>query len=215
MTEQEMGVLLLVVVGVPAAIVWWIAQIAGKKKEARDARSQASARSTNLLAFLSKVRANAWTIAPISTRMLLQPDEKAYYEAPSVLLESRSRRVYAGGGLATRVGGVGVGGGGGTSTSVQELSRVDAGTFVLTNKRILFNGELQNRAIPISKVVVFDDESYPDAVEVAAENKQKCSVFTVPVPQQCGLILRWLRTGQFDAERAEQILTRAGAGRQG
>src|SRR5262249_28059046 len=74
---------------------------------------------------------------PVETRLILQKEEFALLEETCVgLQETRSFRVYAGGG--TRVGKIYLGGG--VSESEQRWKQIDSGTLTLTTNRIVFDG---------------------------------------------------------------------------
>ena len=117
-----------------------------------------------------------------NSSIILKTDERAYYEAPSSLYETRAVRYSTGGGVGFRVAkGVYVGGGGSRSLSEQEWNQVDAGMLTVTNKRLVFNGAKADRVVPLSKIVSANAASLSQ-VEVSAEGRQKSMMFDAVNP---------------------------------
>jgi type II secretory pathway pseudopilin PulG len=131
-------------------------------------------------AFLAGVRQRK-ALTPISTQLLLKKGEDAYLEAVCSLNETRAVRQYQSGGVGFRIAkGVYVGGGRGRSVSVPEMTRIDSGRLVLTNRRLIFDGSVNDRTVPLDKIVSVNN--FIDAVEISVENRQKSMYFTVPNP---------------------------------
>lgn len=106
----------------------------------------------------------------VETSFYLPKDEKAFLEENVSLLESRSRRHYSGSGAGFRVAkGIRVGGYSGSSISRQEWHTLDKGKIVLTNKQIIFQGEKENRQIPIKKIFGFDITN--DSISISSGKK--------------------------------------------
>lgn len=89
----------------------------------------------------------------IETTLLLEQGEHAFLEAIVPLYETRAVRYHQGAGAGFKIAkGVSIGGYQGRSESKQEWRKLDEGTLVLTNKRVLFVGNEQSRTIPLKKI---------------------------------------------------------------
>ncbi|MCF7834064.1 MAG: hypothetical protein K9L98_01080 [Candidatus Pacebacteria bacterium] len=120
-------------------------------------------------------------LEPISTSLLLEKDEYAFLKENTVLMESKSIRNSVGLGIGFRVmKGVHVGGYKGQSESNQELRSVESGDLIITNKKLVFRGTMENRVIPLSKII--EIKMHSDAIEIATTGRQKSSIFTVANP---------------------------------
>lgn len=154
----------------------------GIKTKKEKLLDQANKNLEDAQVFMDEVK-NKKALTPITTSFLLKPQEEAYLQTESFLLESRSTRYFqssgSGGGMRVMKG-VYVGGSSrsGKSESKQELKVIDKGDLVLTNQRLVFSGEKESRNIPLKKVSVF--ESQVDSVVITEEGKSKRMYFTVP-----------------------------------
>jgi hypothetical protein len=148
--------------------------------------------------------ANAWAdrfaggIRSVPTRLLLRDGEVALLDEPSILFESRSFRIY--GGAGTRVGGIYVGGG--ASESQQRLKQIDLGTLTLTTKRLVFDGERENRSVPMSQVLSV--RPWADAIEVSSERRSKSQIYRVANPIIWCSAVKAAAEGKFAVHRGEQ-----------
>jgi hypothetical protein len=125
----------------------------------------------------------------VAADIILKPGEAAFYSTPSALYETRAVRHYQSGHTGFRVAkGVWVGGTSGRSVSTQEWTRLDAGSLIITNKRLVFNGQKEERTVPLSKIVAVHN-SLAD-VQVAVEGRQKAMAFGVANPLIASLIIR-------------------------
>lgn len=52
--------------------------------------------------------------------------------------------------------------------------------MTLTNKRLIFDGAKENRAVPLEKIIPVNP--WLDAIEVSAENRKKSMLFPVENP---------------------------------
>jgi hypothetical protein len=114
-----------------------------------------------------------------SLPIILKKDEKIALRIPYVIYaEERSKRKSTGysgtsirvaKGLSFRVGSVG------ESSYSQELTDLDQGEFVITNKRYFFVGSQKNISQPLMKITIVD--SFMDALAISRENKQKTEYF--------------------------------------
>jgi hypothetical protein len=112
---------------------------------------------------------------------MLQRGEKAYMEASTELYETRAVRVHQGGWLSFRLTRrISVGRAAGVSRSLPQMTRIDTGRMILTNKRLCFEGRIESRTIAIGKIVSI--HPFLDGMEVTSESRQKSMYFKVPNP---------------------------------
>lgn len=117
--------------------------------------------------------------------IILQEGEKLHFNCFTSLLEERSVRVSYGGAVRV-VKGVYVGGSQGQSHG--ELKKVDSGYLTLTNKRLIFNGELRNIEFKLNKIVSV--EEFSDAIEIGASNRNKIATFIINEPKMRTIFIR-------------------------
>lgn len=106
--------------------------------------------------WLASVRANGGTLPIIRGLPIhLTKGEEGYFcDTSAVLYEPRSVRTGNVGGASFRVAkGVTIHSGGFSSESHDEWRETSRGTLYVTNKRIIFDGEMKNRVIPIADVM--------------------------------------------------------------
>lgn len=146
----------------------WFTSPSEKKKDVLKAEVAAFAES-------AKQRGG---LAVITVSIALKPGEQAFLEEQVTLKETRSftKRSSTGGALRVMKG-VYVGGSSGTSRSHNEWRDIDTGTLIITNQRIIFDGRMENRVMPIDRILSVNP--LLDGIEVSIENKQKSSFFTV------------------------------------
>jgi len=120
-------------------------------------------------------------LKPIVIDILLKEKESAYLEYITFLQETRAVRHYKSGGMGFRVAkGVYLGGSSGSSESKDEWRTLDKGRLILTNKRIIFDGQKENRTVPLEKIISVSP--CLDAIEVSSENRKKSMLFPVENP---------------------------------
>lgn len=96
-------------------------------------------------------------------------------------LEPRAVRYTKGGGSGASIRvakGVTIktGGGKSKSESVDEIKKIDIGTLTITNKRIIFSGNIKTISIDLNKLVNLTP--YKDGIATRRSNKQKTEYFT-------------------------------------
>jgi hypothetical protein len=133
----------------------------------------------------------------IDVNIMLQRGEGGILQERSNLLETRAYRVYGGGG--TRIRGIYVGGG--ASESHQRWRDIDSGTLVLTNKRLVFDGGSENRAVKLTDILSI--ECWADAIEVGTSRRQKSQVYTVANPYIWKRMIEMLAGGQIQMDEEE------------
>ena len=114
-----------------------------------------------------------------SLPIILKKDEKIALRIPYVIYaEERSKRKSTGysgtsirvaKGLSFRVGSVG------ESTYSHEITNLDQGDLIITNKRYFFVGSKKNITQPLNKITIVN--SFTDALAISRENKQKTEYF--------------------------------------
>lgn len=119
----------------------------------------------------------AGKITPLNVSIELKKDEFALLKEDSSLFESRSTRVYQGGGISFK----GIYVGSGESTSRYNLRKIDDGILTLTNKSIYFVGRLERRAVEMSDVLNAD--AFLDwKIAVSSRKNNRISYFKVSNP---------------------------------
>lgn len=124
----------------------------------------------------------------ISSRLLLESDEKAFLEEAVSCYETRAVRKNRGGFGGLRIiKGVNIGGYSGQSESDQEWRLVDSGTLTLTNKRLVFDGEKSNKFFVLSKIISV--ESFLKSIRLSSDGKTKDVEFSVNNPITWALLI--------------------------
>lgn len=117
----------------------------------------------------------------IATNVAMKSGESAFLMEQTVLSEARTVTKRSSTGMGLRMmKGVYIGGSSGESRGQAELQKIDAGILVFTNKRIIFDGRIENRVLPIDKIISINPSL--NSIEISTENKQKSSFFTVKNP---------------------------------
>jgi hypothetical protein len=164
-TDNVSGVYVLIGI----ALGYWVLKWLRKAIKVREAK-----------AFIARVKANNG-LSPINASLMLQRGEKAYMEASTELYETRAVRVHQGGWLSFRLTRrISVGRAAGVSRSLPQMTRIDTGRMILTNKRLCFEGRIESRTIAIGKIVSI--HPFLDGMEVTSESRQKSMYFKVPNP---------------------------------
>ena len=108
---------------------------------------------------------------PVDSPLILKAGEQAYLSVPATLARMTTRTHYAGhsSGFSFPIGHTGiryrVGSFRGEPVQQQSLTKLDTGTFVLTNKRLAYVGRTKSTSVALDKVMHF--EIYNDALSVA------------------------------------------------
>ena len=118
-----------------------------------------------------------YELTEISTSLMLKRGEVAYFDIYTTLSETRAERhhqsMFAG---KRNKNSTFFGGSAGKSKSRQVLTEIDSGSFILTNKRLVFDGKKTNRNIRLNKIMSVSIESNffgDDQLEISIENRQK------------------------------------------
>jgi len=167
---MELGILFIIIVG--AAIAMKLLMAHSKKS------SQMEKIYSNVIAmqkYISEIKKNK-KIPAINTSLILKEGEEAYLEDAVKLYEirsaSKSDRLYVAGRIMK---GVYLGGSTGVSRKFDELREIDSGKLVLTNKRVIFDGNFNARTIALEKIISI--EPYADGIEIACEDKKQSQLY--------------------------------------
>lgn len=127
-------------------------------------------------------------LEPIQTSLCLGEHERCYYQSSATLLEPRSVRntIHLGGGVRIAKGVV-VGAGNSYSESHDEWRELSSGALCITNKRIIFDGEMYNRTVKLSTLTAVSAEQLKLAV--SSSTRQRTMLFTgLNGKLACGII---------------------------
>lgn len=139
-------------------------------------------RKEDLEIVVQKLANGKINLTPVSSPVILKKNETAYISLPNITLsEPRAVRVSKSGGYGTSyrlAKGFTVHSGTGQSRSVShdEIMAIDIGTFVITNKRVVFVGSKKSVNIDLKKILSMT--VYKDGISIQRENKQKIEYFT-------------------------------------
>lgn len=127
--------------------------------------------------------------------IFLTQGEYVFLKENVSLKETRAVRKSTGGFGGLRVAkGITIGGWSGSSESHQEWRLLDSGDIILTNKKIVFRGEKENRTIPIDKIMALD--VFANGKEIAVEDKIKGIAFPVKNPYIWKIAISILRNAK-------------------
>jgi len=117
-------------------------------------------------------------IKPISCNLILSNGEECLrYETNVTLFEVRSVRnsVHTGGSMPLGKTGIRLGRAYSTSESTDEWRPIAKGQLYVTNKQIYFDGDKQDRKIPLSKISTIKADW--SGIEVSSDTRQKSMIF--------------------------------------
>lgn len=180
---MEIGI--LAILGLAIGITWLTISSIKRSKRLQEWRETCKLEAR---AFLRKIQSET-ALPKAHTNLMLKNGEVAYYCDDVDLYETRSVRTSTTGYTGVRVmKGVYIGGARGTSTSSQEWTCIASGKLVITNQRLVFDGDKNDRNILLSKI--FNAESTSDGVEVSCEGRQKSMIFACKNPLILAIIIR-------------------------
>ncbi len=156
--------------------------------EGRNRKDAALSVREDAHAFIEQLKSER-KLPTIPSALLLDEGERVIFEESTTLKETRAIRHSIGVGMGTSImKGVRVGTYKSRSESKQEWRLIDTGKLVLTNKRIIFNGEKENRAILVSQIISI--EAYRDGIELSIKSKTKGTIFSVSNPYIWNIAIR-------------------------
>ncbi len=130
--------------------------------------------------FIAKIKEHK-ALTPISSSLVLGPKEQAFLEEDSLLQETRSVRQFRSTGVRVRLmKGLSVGQSGGRAESHKEWRILDTGKLILTNKKLVFDGNKEDRTILLDKILTISPML--DAIEVSSSSRSGSMVFPVNNP---------------------------------
>lgn len=124
--------------------------------------------------------------------VILQKDEKAYWSEPGTLTEERAiRSNYGGGssGMSFRIAkGVTyrIGSHKGSITSEKKFVPVSEGEFIITNKRLIFRGNMKSFAVKMDKIL--DTHLFTNGFQFTEVNKTKPKLILFAEDGNCNII---------------------------
>jgi|ERR1035437_790097 hypothetical protein len=137
--------------------------------------------------YLDKIKATK-SIPVINSNLMLDKGESAFWEEPSKMYETRTVRKSSGGYAGVRLmKGLSVGGYSGSSEGTQEWREIDQGRLTLTNKRIVFDGNKENRIIQINKIIGVN--VFLGSVRISGVGKTKDTEFSTKNPYILGALI--------------------------
>jgi len=137
---------------------------------------------------------------PVDSPLILKAGEQAYLSVPATLARMTTRTHYTGhsSGFSFPIGHTGiryrVGSFRGQPVQQQSLTKLDTGTFVLTNKRLGYVGQTKSMSVALDKLMHF--EIYNDALSVAREGKENPDFYLMPNPKYVAFLLNWVLAKQ-------------------
>ena len=175
---ESPAILVLVVFGLLGLFLWWSA--ASRKAAREEQRSRALGNLEAARTFWREAERRGGLL-PVESTLFLKEGEQAFYCEKVELMEPRAVRTGTGNRVGFRVArGVWVSTGTSTSESNDVWKRLDEGMLTITNRRIVFDGQMGTRNLDLAKLVSVSPRV--DGIEVAVENRQKSSGFTCANP---------------------------------
>ena len=137
---------------------------------------------------------------PVDAPLVLKAREQAYLSVPATLARMVTRTHYQGGssGFSFPIGHTGiryrVGAFRGEPVHQQSLTKVDAGTFVLTNQRVAYVGRTKSTSFALNKVLHV--EVYNDGISVAREGRENPDFYLMQNPKHAVFLMNWVLSKQ-------------------
>ncbi len=134
-------------------------------------------------------------LAPVAAPLVLKNSEHAYLAMPATLARMVTRTHFVGGsgGFSIPIGHTGVryrvGRFSGQPVHQQSLTRLDTGTFVVTNQRVAYVGRTKSASIPLAKLIHV--EVYNDGLSIAREGKENPDFYLMDKPKYAVFLLNW------------------------
>ena len=121
----------------------------------------------------------------IDLNIILKKGEKAHWYSSAELMEERMVR-HSYGGRVRVMKGVYVGSR--RAESHGEMKKIDAGSLLLTNKRLVFKGGMKSFEHKLNKVISV--EEYEDSMGISVSNRQKSQYFVLNEPRKWSVFTR-------------------------
>jgi hypothetical protein len=132
---------------------------------------------------------------PVESPLVLKAGETAYVSVPATLARLVTRTHYVGrsSGFSFPIGHTGiryrVGSFSGQPIQQQSLTKLDVGSFVLTNIRLAFIGRTKSTSTALTKVMHV--EVYNDALSVFHEGKENPDFYLLGAPKYAVFLMNW------------------------
>jgi hypothetical protein len=140
----------------------------------------------------------------VDSPLVLKAGELAYLAVPATLARMVTKTRYVGGsrGFSFPIGHTGiryrVGSFSGQPVHQQSLTRLDSGTFVVTNQRVAYVGRTKSTSVVLAKVVHI--EVYNDALSIAREGKENPDFYLIANPKHAVFLLNWFLAKQSGSD---------------
>jgi hypothetical protein len=134
--------------------------------------------------------------APVDSPLVLKNGEQAYLSAAATLARMITRTHYVGGsrGFSFPIGHTGiryrVGSYSGHPVQQQSLTKLDSGSFVVTNQRVAYVGATKSTSTTLGKIIHV--EIFDDGLSIVREGKENPDFYLMPKPKQAVFLLNWL-----------------------
>ena len=164
--------------------------------DAEVGRRQESIKNMGFDALYESARLQTNGAEPVSTPLMLKAGEQAYVSTPATLARMVTHTRYVGGssGFSFPIGHTGiryrVGSYRGHPVSQQSLTKLDQGTFVVTNQRIAYVGAMKSASVPLAKLLHV--EIYDDGLSVSREGKENPDWYLMSEPKRVLFLLNWV-----------------------
>lgn len=139
-------------------------------------------------------------------KAILHPGELAFLAMPATLMEQKTLG-YASSGSSVRVRvmkGVSVGSYGGHSHAVKGIVRTAQGELVVTNKRVIFAGDLKSFEFPLTKLT--NIEGYSDGLSLHHGSTTHLLAFQAPeLTSAAAIVLKLTSSGQLTVDTVHRL----------
>jgi hypothetical protein len=131
----------------------------------------------------------------VDSPLVLKSGEKAYLSWPATLARYVTKTHYVGGssGFSFPIGHTGiryrVGAFRGQPVQQQALTKLDVGTFVLTNQRVAFIGHMKSTSIALVKIMHV--EVFTDGLSVFQDGRENPDFYLMPGSKRAVFLLNW------------------------
>lgn len=175
-SSPEVIIAAVIVVAVIFVIVF-IRQLIENKKQAERQRELDNYHGVKYRQWRMRIQKTG-QITPVPCSLMMKKGEECLHVAHGVTLyEIRSVRhsTHSFGSVPIGRSRMRVGGGETTSRSTDEWTAIATGDLYVTNKQLYFDGDKQDRKIPIGKIATIKADV--SAIEVSAETRQRSMIF--------------------------------------
>ena len=174
--EEVLALMIVIPVIVCILAVMGICHMFARRKQRQQYQALLAATEAEYKRWRREV-ARAGRLQVVPAAVCLNDGESCYYKTSATLAEPRSVRDTSHLGGAVRVAkGITVLGGNSHSESHDEWRDLSSGTLYITNKRIIFDGEMHNRTVKLVSLISVVAE--PRMIAVSTSSRQKTMLLT-------------------------------------